>query len=727
MHSAYDFGMASSNEEQGNGTEENCAGTATAEIPWENMNVNLPENSGSAQQREILDALPVLVFLEREGRIVFANLQARQMLGLTQAEWVARPVVDVLWGLVPIPGEAQILPLESKPGNPFRATLPARNGRLLPVEGTYSILNAELREAVIVAHPSGRERAPKSRLMEDVLASIPEAVVIVHDNHVLYTNPAFTRMFGYSAEEASGAILPELIVPDTRRHEQEMLELALDQHGRATIETVRVNKNGALLDVVLQAAPLMVDGAKIGYVLTFRDIGDRKQTEAKLQHDALHDMLTGLPNRALFLDRLTLALSRRSRRRDQSCGVLFLDMDRFKEINDTQGHAAGDVLLVAIADRLRASLRPQDSACRLGGDEFAVLVDNILEAGDLNVVASRILREMERPFEIFGQLVQISASIGMALAGPDHTTPEMLIRDADFAMYRAKQEGGGRMEIFDKRLEVHITSHKEQEQELRQVLDNRQFEVWYQPIYRLANGKLEGFESVLRWRRLDGTADNFFDLLRVAENTGLSITLGRETVDTVCRQLRAWTDEIRQEALMVSINLTHRQFYHPDLILQLKRALEANAVDASQLLFEIAETTLNENPDAAVAILQRMVDCNVRLAVGNFGSSFAPLTHLVRMPIDVVKLAPQLTAAAVFAGRQQAVLESLIHLGHTLGMQVVAQGIETAAQLDALCRMGCELGQGPLLAYALEPDRATKLIEQGSGRPLPVAESGPAV
>ncbi|MGP8270867.1 MAG: putative bifunctional diguanylate cyclase/phosphodiesterase [Terracidiphilus sp.] len=691
------------------------------------MNVNLPENSGSAQQREILDALPVLVFLEREGRIVFANLQARQMLGLTQAEWVARPVVDVLWGLVPIPGEAQILPLESKPGNPFRATLPARNGRLLPVEGTYSILNAELREAVIVAHPSGRERAPKSRLMEDVLASIPEAVVIVHDNHVLYTNPAFTRMFGYSAEEASGAILPELIVPDTRRHEQEMLELALDQHGRATIETVRVNKNGALLDVVLQAAPLMVDGAKIGYVLTFRDIGDRKQTEAKLQHDALHDMLTGLPNRALFLDRLTLALSRRSRRRDQSCGVLFLDMDRFKEINDTQGHAAGDVLLVAIADRLRASLRPQDSACRLGGDEFAVLVDNILEAGDLNVVASRILREMERPFEIFGQLVQISASIGMALAGPDHTTPEMLIRDADFAMYRAKQEGGGRMEIFDKRLEVHITSHKEQEQELRQVLDNRQFEVWYQPIYRLANGKLEGFESVLRWRRLDGTADNFFDLLRVAENTGLSITLGRETVDTVCRQLRAWTDEIRQEALMVSINLTHRQFYHPDLILQLKRALEANAVDASQLLFEIAETTLNENPDAAVAILQRMVDCNVRLAVGNFGSSFAPLTHLVRMPIDVVKLAPQLTAAAVFAGRQQAVLESLIHLGHTLGMQVVAQGIETAAQLDALCRMGCELGQGPLLAYALEPDRATKLIEQGSGRPLPVAESGPAV
>jgi EAL domain-containing protein (putative c-di-GMP-specific phosphodiesterase class I) len=232
---------------------------------------------------------------------------------------------------------------------------------------------------------------------------------------------------------------------------------------------------------------------------------------------------------------------------------------------------------------------------------------------------------------------------------------------------------------------------------------------------------------VLRWRRLDGTADSFFDLLRVAENTGLSITLGRETFDTVCRQLRIWSEELPQEELIVSINLTHRQFYHPDMVLQLKRALDANAVDPSRLLLEVAETTLNENPDTAVAILQRMVDCNVRIAVGNFGSSFAPLSHLVRMPIDVVKLAPQLTMAAVSVGRQQAVLESLIHLGHTLGMQVVAQGIETAAQLDGLCRMGCELGQGPLLSYALDPARATELMVQGTGQSHPVPEPGPSV
>jgi diguanylate cyclase (GGDEF)-like protein/PAS domain S-box-containing protein len=700
---------------------------AIAPIPGETMSLNLPENSDSAPQQEVLNALPVLVFLERAGRIVFANAEARQMLGVAAGEWVQRPVEDVLWGLFPGTAEPQTLLIGSKRGNPFHATLPTRDGRLLPVEGTYSILNAGLREAVIVAHPSGRERAPKSRLMEDVLASIPEAVVIVHENNVLYTNPAFTRIFGYTSEEANGVNLQELIVPETRRHEQSMLEKTLDQQGRATIETVRVCKNGELVDVVLLAGPLLVDGAKIGYVFTYRDIGARKQTEAILQHDALHDMLTGLPNRALFLDRLSLAFSRRARHKDQTCGVLFVDMDHFKGVNDTLGHAAGDVLLLGVADRLRAALRPQDSASRLGGDEFAVLVENILEVGDLNVVANRILLEMERPFEIFGQQVQSGASIGVALAGPEHAVPEMLIRDADFAMYRAKQEGGGRIEIFDKRLEVHVASHRERERELRQVLDNRQFEVWYQPIYWLGSGKLKGFEAVLRWRRGDGTADSFHDLLSVAEDTGLSITLGRETMNAVCRQLRIWSEGLQQEGLTLAINITHRQFYHQDLIAQLKQALAENAVDPTRLLFEVSESTLNENPDAAVAILQRMVDCNVRIAVGSFGSSLAPLSHLVLLPIDVLKLAPKLTAAATSAGRQQAVLESLIHLGHTLGMQVVAEGIETPAQVDALCRMGCELGQGPLLSYALEPARAAMLMGLAYRTVAPAQEPGYSV
>ena len=685
------------------------------------MGLNLPENSDSTLQQEILDALPVLVFLERAGNIVFANVEARQMLGLADGEWVERPVEDVLWGLFPGTAEPQTLLTGTKRGSPFHATLPSKSGRLLPVEGTYCLLNAELREAVIVAHPGGREQAPKSRLIEDVLASLPEAVAIVHDNHVLYTNPVFTRMFGYTADEASGENLRELIVPETRQNEYALLERTVDQYGRATIETVRVNKDGELVDVAMLAGPLLVDGAKVGYVFTYRDIGDRKQTEAKLQHDAMHDVLTELPNRALFLDRLTLALSRRLRRRDQTCGVLFLDLDHFKEINDSMGHAAGDVLLKAVSERLRTALRPQDSAARLGGDEFGVLVESILTVSDLDTVATRVLSEMQRPFEIFGNQIQAGASIGVAMAGPDHTAPELLIRDADFAMYTAKQAGGGRYEIFDKQMEGHVTTQQERERELRSVVERREFEVWYQPIYRLQTGKLEGFESLLRWRRADGSVDSFSELLPVAEDTGLSISLGRETVETVCRQLRKWTEELPQADLTLTINVSHRQFYHPDMVAQLMMALAATGVDPTHLLFEVPEATLNENPDAAVAILQRMVDCNVRIAVDNFGSNLAPLNLLSRLPIDVVKLDPRLTVAATSTGRQLAVLESVIHLGHTLGMQVIGQGIETPAQLDAMCRMGCELGQGHLLSYAVDPVRALHLSVVGYWTIIPGA------
>jgi Amt family ammonium transporter len=675
--------------------------------------LTLPDDADTNKQREILDALPVLVFLERAGKIVYANSEARQMLGVTEGEWIQRPVEEVLWGLFPGTAEPQTLLTGTQKGSPFHATMPAKNGKLLPVEGTYSILDQELRKAVIVAHPGGRERAPKSRLMEDVLASIPEAVAIEHGNHVLYTNPAFTQMFGYTAEEASGGSLRQLIVPETRLNEHATLEKAVDEQGRVLVETVRANKAGELVDVSLQCAPLLVDHARVGYVYTFRDIGERLHAEVKMQHDAMHDVLTGLPNRALFMDRLNLALARRVRRPEQTCGVLFMDLDRFKEVNDILGHAAGDVVLIAASQRLIAELRPHDSAARLGGDEFAVLVESISNTGDLEAVARRALASMMRPFDIFGHSVKAGASIGAALAGPDHTSADLLIRDADFAMYRAKQSGGGRYEIFDKHLEISITSQQERERELRYRLEKRLLEFRYLPIIKLRTGNLHGFECTLRWRDADGTADNYTDLLAVAEETGLSVTLGRETMEAACWQLRSWRESQPGLNISLSLNLTHRQFYNADMVVQLQRTLQASGADPAQLLFEVPEAVLNENPDTAVAILQRMVDCKVHVALDDFGSSLAPLNHLIRLPIDTMKLDAKLTAAATSTSRQEAVLESLLKLGRTLGVQIVAQGIETPEQLRALTRLGCELGQGSYLSPALDAVQALKLAQMG--------------
>ena len=686
------------------------------------MNVNLAQNSESLQQQEILDGLPALVFLERAGRIVFANAEARHLLGWTEDKWVSRPVEEVLWGLFPGTAEPQTQLTGGRSSSPFHATVATRGGKLAPVEGTYCTVNTERREAVIVAQPVGRERTPRPRLMEDVLASLPEAVAIVHDSHVLYTNAAFTQMFGYSADEVSGGDLRDYIVPETRQHESAMLQKTFEEYGRASLETVRMTKDGQLVDVALHVGPLLVGGEKVGHVLTYRDIGERKQVEAKLQHDAMHDVLTGLPNRALFQDRVGRALTRRARRRDQGCGVLYLDVDNFEKINDTLGHASGDMLLIRLADRLCTVVRPQDTAARLGSNEFAILVEGVLNSSDIEAVAKRVLEELERPFDILGYSFRAELSLGAAMAVRDDATVESMLREADLAMYHAKQ-AGHRYEVFDRSMGAMTDGLQDRERDLRDALSRRQFELWYEPVYRVATGELEGFASVIRFRRGDGSIDGFGDMLPAAEETGLSISIGREALEGVCRQLRDWSKAMPGNTLTLTVKLTHRQFYHEDMVAHLKRTLAVTQADSSQLLLEISEAAVNERPDAAVAILQRIADCGVRVALDEFGSGLAAFNHLVRLPIDAVKVAQMLSVAVVNGGHVLALVESLIHLGKSAGVQVLAQAIDSQEQLSVLRRVGCELGQGPLFGSAMESARALELaLEQH--RTLPPIMNG---
>jgi len=682
------------------------------------MNVNVPQNWESPEQQDILDGLPALIFLERAGRIVFANVEARKLLGWADGKWVSRPVEEVLWGLFPGTAEPQTALVGGRSSRPFHATLATRSGRLLPIEGTYCALSGELRDAVIVAQPVGRDRIPRPRLMEDVLASIPEAVVIVRGSRVLYTNAAFTRMFGYTAEEASGGELSNLIVPETRLHEHVTLEKAMEDYGRAFLETVRMTRNGQLVDVAMQIAPLLVAGEKAGHVITFRDIGERKQVEARLQYDAMHDPLTDLPNRALFQDRVTLALMRRARR-GEGCGILSVDPDNFESIHATLGHAAADTLLVALAGRLCSCLRPQDTAARLGGDEFGILVEDVVNTYDLEIVARRVLAEMERPFEIFGYSLSVNVSIGVAMAGADDVTPEALLRDAGLALYHARQAGGQRFQIFDRQMGEETHFLRERERDLRQALSDRKFELWYEPIFRLATGELDSFESILRFRRADGSIDTFNDLLPAAEETGVSISIGRDALETVCRQLRDWSKAMPGNTLALTVNLTHRQFYHEDMAAHLKKTLAATKADPSRLVLEIPEAAVNERPDAALAIVQRIADCGVRVALDHFGSSMAAFNQLIRLPVSVVKMDAQLSVAAVKTGSQLALIESVIHLGKAMGVQLAAQGIETQEQLNAWRRMGCELGQGPLFSRPIDAAGALEIAVGGQHTSLP--------
>ena len=675
-----------------------------------------PEDPGWAQQRIVLDALPALVFMERGGMIVYANAEARREIGVEGA-WQERPVDDVLWGLHAGTAEPRTHITGTERSSPFHATLACRNGRMTPVEGTQCLVDALQRESVIVAQVAGRgrERTPKPGLMEDVLASLPEAVAIVYGTKVLYTNPAFTRIFGFQPDEVSGVELRETLVPETRLYEHFMLQKLVDERGHASVETVRLNNRGELVDVSMQVSALQVNGGKAGYVFTYRDISERKQVEAKLQHDAMHDVLTGLPNRALFSDRLQQAMSRRERRQDHGCAVFFLDVDRFKQINDNLGHAAGDALLIAMADRLLKVVRPHDTAARIGGDEFAVLVENILSLQDLDTLAARILTELDGPFDVLGHRLQVLASVGIALVHDDHRTPEEVIMDADVAMYRAKQEGGHRYAIFDRQMEVQVSSEQERERELRAVLANREFVYWYQPIYRLADGRLEGFESLLRRRMPSGAVESFGDMLPVFEETGLSISLGRDAIESACSRLMEWERRAPGNGMILTVNLSQRQFYHEDLVALLGTTLASSRIDPSRLVLEVSERTLNENPDKALAILQRMVDCGVRIALDNFGAALAPLNHLLKMPLDLVKLDAKITGSVTGTGRHQALIESLLHVCRASGVVLLAHGIETQAHLRVLQEMGCELGQGYFLAPPVDAQQ-TEYLATHHGR-----------
>ncbi len=578
---------------------------------------------------------------------------------------------------------------------------------------------------------SGAESELSSQVSQSLLAgalsSLPEAIVLSRGTRVLYVNREFTRLFGYTFEEARGRDIVELVVPPSRIGESEILRQAANAEGRSSMETQRQTKSGELVDVSLVIAPLIEAGEHVGLCLSYRDLSNNKAMEARLQHLALHDPLTGLPNRALFLDRLKLAMARRIRRSDQGCAVMFLDLDKFKEINDTLGHESGDRVLTEVANRLTALLRPQDTAARMGGDEFAVLLDHVHTIEDIQVVAERIHKEFQRPFELQSQVRPVGVSIGVALCGKEHKQPADLLRDADFAMYRAKHQGGARYEVFDRYMQIDINAQQARERELRRVLEQREFALWYQPIYRLGEGSLAGFESLLRLRRGDGGFESFRELLALADSAGQFMTIHQETMAASLSQMREWLQLWPGSMFTLSLNLSARQFYHPELLTLVGGALEKTKLDPGRLIFEVPEAAINESPEAAAQILERLTERGVGAAIDNFGSSLAPLNYLLNLPVSQCKLDPQLVASVGENGRPSRVLRAVVSLASSLGLEVVAQGVETVGQLEALRAMGCGLAQGFLFAPAVNAKVAGKMIESGTWQEIERIESTPEV
>lgn len=442
----------------------------------------------------------------------------------------------------------------------------------------------------------------------------------------------------------------------------------------------------------------------------------RKELQESREHfrnAALHDGLTGLPNRALLLDRLKLVVAQAKRRPDHLFALLFLDLDRFKMINDSLGHVAGDELLIETSRRLKNNLRTADTVARLGGDEFAILLDGIESNSDVLHVAERLQEDLIQPYYIGGQEVFTTASIGITLSTTGYESAETILRDADTAMYRAKQNGKARYELFDKDMHADAVAMLRLESDLRRALDRSELVVFYQPIVSLKEEKISGFEALVRWQHPRHGLIPPKDFIPIAEDTGLIIDIGQKVLREACRQMREWQREgLVDMSVTMSVNLSNKQFTSPKLGEQIARILQQTGLDANCLNLEITETVVTENAENACVTLRQLRALGIHLSIDDFGTGYSSLSYLHRFPVNTLKIDRSFISNMAAGNENSAIVRTIIALADNLGMNVVAEGIETEAQREELSVSGCEYAQGYLFARPAAASATEDLIRK---------------
>ncbi|BBD69898.1 diguanylate cyclase/phosphodiesterase with PAS/PAC and GAF sensor(s) [Nostoc commune NIES-4072] len=442
------------------------------------------------------------------------------------------------------------------------------------------------------------------------------------------------------------------------------------------------------------------------------EITERKRVESQLLYLAFHDALTGLPNRAAFMNRLRRAIDYAKRHSDYLFAVLFIDLDRFKLINDSLGHIKGDQFLLAIANKLEICIRSIDTVARLGGDEFTILLEGIQDVSDAIKAVERIQQELALPFELEGQEMFTTASIGIALSSTvDYEQPEELLRDADTAMYRAKVLGRARYELFNSDMYAKVLAKLQLETELRRAIEHLEFRVFYQPIVSLTKGSILGFEALLRWQHPERGLLNPADFIPLAEETGLIFSIGSWVLDEACRQMQAWRMCHHSNLLeKISVNLSLKQFSQPNLIEQIGQVLHSTGLDAATLVLEITESVIVENSDKTTAALLQLREMGIELSIDDFGTGYSSLGRLYNFPISVLKIDPSFISLMSVNSKDLEIIEIIITVAHKLGVDVLAEGVETKEQLALLRKLNCEYAQGNFFSVPLNSSAAEALI-----------------
>ena len=447
-----------------------------------------------------------------------------------------------------------------------------------------------------------------------------------------------------------------------------------------------------------------------------QEIVERQKVEQQLIYDALYDGLTGLPNRNLLMERIDRAIQYSKRHQNQLFALLFIDLDRFKIINDSLGHLVGDKLLIAIAKLLPEDLRNTDTVARLGGDEFVILLEDIHSLQDVTYVSERLQQKLKMPFNLDGQTIFTSASIGIALSNTDYEDSSQLLRDADIAMYRAKEKGKARYEIFDHAMYLQTLQTIKLENNLRRAIDRGEFVLHYQPIISLKSSELVGFEALLRWQP---TQEDFIspdEFIPIAEDTGLILTIGEWVLKEACLQLRTWQQQFSSRsqiaALKMGVNLASQQLQEPNFIEKLDRLLLETGLDGDCLRLEITERVLVDSGHVTQNNLTEIKRRKIKLSIDDFGTGYSSLSYLRRLPIDNLKIDRSFVDGINSDSESFEIVKTIITLAHTLGMDAIAEGVENVAQVERLQALGCEFVQGYLFSEPLEPEAIESILSK---------------
>ncbi len=590
-----------------------------------------------------------------------------------------------------------------KPFNPAIAL--ARIKTQIELKGYQNRLEKRLAKSELA-----RERHQK--YFHNLFNNSPQAIAFVdQENKIININPRFEILFGYKSTEAIADKLDDLVVPQENFNENSHFFRSVLQGEPLTVETTSRNKKGERIPVSMMGYPVRIDEDYRGVFVIFEDISERKAFEEQLRYQAFHDALTGIPNRVLLMERIDRALARSKRIASYQFAVLLIDLDRFKSINDSLGHLAGDELLKTISNRIVNSIRDMDTVARLGGDEFAVLIEDLNDTDELTVIIKRVQKNIERPVQIGENTVHISSSIGVVIKTDRYDSTVEVLRDADLAMYHAKEQGKANFKFFDDQLYTQALVSHRLESDLRTAIAKGELYLLYQPIVSVRTGDLEGFEALVRWHHpYYGliSPDRFIPL---AEETGLIVTIGQWIFNQACRQLKQWQNEYPGFSDMkMNINISVKQFLNDDFVSDIDRILKNLDLRPETIKLELTESLLMEHSEFAAEKISELKALGIQFVIDDFGTGYSSLSYIHQFPVDVLKIDRSFIHNMETGSESIEIVKTILALSTSLNLTVVAEGVENDFQLNSLKAMNCHKAQGYLFSKPLSVDQASQIL-----------------